>query len=212
MSRFQQILFFAFLILFTLAVNIAEAQYDEVGTTNRMFYYSGHLGGNEKVEFNLQINGPTVSGSYIIERTGGLFTFSGRMASDKSAIGLIIFDEQNQFIATIEAKIISEDNNFAKEIKGRWKSSDGKRQVNVNLKKVAELASIESKDRSLLYGLSSQQDLNQLIAGFEPLDDYANTQTPDKEVALTQSGTATVKSCFLKNLLKAPEIQSLGRE
>ena len=75
-SRFQQIFILPLFSTLLLATNIAVAQYDEVGATSRMFYYSGHLGSTEKVEFNLQINGPTVSGSYIVERTGGLYTFS----------------------------------------------------------------------------------------------------------------------------------------
>lgn len=217
-SRFQQIFILPLFSTLLLATNIAVAQYDEVGATSRMFYYSGHLGSTEKVEFNLQINGPTVSGSYIVERTGGLYTFSGRMASDKSAIGLIIFDEENQFIATIEAKLISEDNNFAKEIKGRWKSSDGKRQVSLNLKKVAELASIDTHDRSSQYGFSSQKELNQLIAGFEPLDDHPGILTEDISVDISQcnrssvSGTAVSKKCFLKDIIDTPEFQMLGKD
>ncbi|GAA0891076.1 hypothetical protein GCM10009122_07550 [Fulvivirga kasyanovii] len=217
-SRFQQIFILPLFSTLLLVTNISVAQYDEVGATNRMFYYSGHLGNTEKVEFNLQINGPTVSGSYIVERTGGLYTFSGRMASDKSAIGLIIFDEENQFIATIEAKLISEDNNFAKEIKGRWKSSDGKRQVNLNLKKVAELASIDTSGRSGQYGFTSQKDLNGLIAGFEPLDDHSAILTEDMSMDISQcskpsvSGAAASKKCFLKDIINTPEFQMLGRD
>ncbi|UII30273.1 hypothetical protein LVD17_18430 [Fulvivirga ulvae] len=216
-SRFQQILFLSLLSTLMLNVSAVMAQYDEAGATSRMFYYSGHLGSSEKVEFNLQINGPTVSGSYIIERTGGLFTFSGRMASDKSGIGLIIFDEENQFIATIEAKLISEDNNFAKEIKGRWKSSDGKRQVNLNLKKVAELASLDAHDVSESYGFSSQKDLSQLIAGFEPLDEYPEALAEDVSIDISQcnssvSGVSAGRKCFLKEIINTPEIRMLGRD
>ncbi|MBL6449517.1 hypothetical protein JMN32_24610 [Fulvivirga sp. 29W222] len=188
---------------------MANAQYDEVGTTNHMFYYSGHLGITEKVEFNLQLNGPTVSGSYIIERTGVLFTFSGRMASDKSGIGLIIFDEENQFIATIEAKLISEDNNFAKEIKGRWKSSDGKRQVNLNLKKIAELASVEKNDAPSLYGFATQNDLDQLIAGFKPLGEYSDSFD---DTEMPQTNLYASKKCFLKEIINTSEVKRLGRE
>lgn len=151
-SRFK-ILTFLFTVCITLASAYgALAQYDDVGTTNTMFYYSGSLGGSEKIEVNLQLNGPVVSGSYIIERTGAQYVFNGRLASDRSGMGLIVFDGENQYIATIEARLISEDHNFGKEIKGRWKSADGKRQAIITLKKVAELASLPHDPEMKLYG------------------------------------------------------------
>lgn len=185
---------------------MVRAQYDDASTSNRMFYYSGFFGGTEKVEFNLQINGVAVSGSYIIERTGGLFTFSGRMASDKSGIGLIIFDEENEYVATIEAKMISEDNNFAKEIKGKWKSADGKKQIGLSLKKVAELAGIQENNSGLLYGFTFPKDVEILKQGFEPLEETISLASESEDIRSSHA-IASENKCLLvilKNMQNFP--------
>ena len=206
MSRLQKILGFSLLLISVLTGYRAEAQYDDNNAVSRMYYYSGHFGSTEKVEFNLQITGATVSGSYIVERTGGLFTFSGRMASDRGAVGLIIFNEDNEFVATIEASLVSEDNNFAKELKGRWKSSDGKKQLTVSLKKVAELAGLTPDTKSQgQYGMLGKEQ-EQILAGFTPLDDPQ--QDDLKEMASSESPRGS--QCLLHHLINDKQLKVLA--
>lgn len=136
------------LILWVVGISQGFAQIEEQGTTNSLFYYSGTLGSYDKVELNFQMNGYAVSGSYILLNSGDLFVFKGRMAVDKSGVGLLVYDDKNNYVASVEAKIVSVDIDFAKEIKGVWKSANGKVKQTLALKKVAELASIDEPDPS----------------------------------------------------------------
>ena len=108
-------------------------------------YYSGLLGGEVKIEFNLRINGYITTGSYIVDSSGDLFVFNGRMASDKSGIGVFVYDDASQYIASIEAKFLSTENNFAKEINGLWKSADGIKKMTLTLVKIGEFANIQGE-------------------------------------------------------------------
>lgn len=137
MSKYKYLL----LVFMTCAITIVNAQVEDIAARNSLFYYSGYLGKSDKVEFNLQLNKYQVSGSYILEESGELFIFSGRMATDKSGLGVLIYSETNEYVASMEATLISDENNFAKEIKGIWKRADGKLTLPITLKKVAELAS-----------------------------------------------------------------------
>ncbi|MEO0555434.1 MAG: hypothetical protein AAF149_19665 [Bacteroidota bacterium] len=128
------------LVFIMCAVTIVKAQGDETAAKNSLFYYSGYLGKSDKVEFNLQLTKLKVSGSYILEESGALFIFNGRMATDKSGLGVLIYTESNEYVASMEAKFISDENNFAKEIKGIWRGADGQSTLPIALKKVAELA------------------------------------------------------------------------
>ncbi len=136
------------LILWVVGFGQSFAQNEEQGTTNSLFYYSGTLGSHDKVELNFQMNGYAVSGSYILLNSGDLYVFKGRLAVDKSGVGLLVYDDKNNYVAAVEAKIVSVDIDFAKEIKGVWKSANGKVKQTLSLKKVAELASIDKPDPS----------------------------------------------------------------
>ncbi|MEM9857371.1 MAG: hypothetical protein AAF843_08450 [Bacteroidota bacterium] len=133
-----------FLLVFMICgFSLAQAQVDEASPKNSLFYYSGYLGKTDKVEFNLQLTQLKVSGSYILEQSGELFVFSGRMATDKSGIGVLIYTDDNKYIASMEASLLSDENDFAREINGLWKSADGISVLPVTLKKVAELAQMQ---------------------------------------------------------------------
>lgn len=133
------------LLLMSVAFQYGIAQSEETGTENSRFYYSGSIGKVQQVEFNLQVTGLVVSGSYIFEETGDLFLFNGRMNADKSEIGVLIYDEDDTYVASMEATLVSDADDFAKEIKGLWRSVDNKEQYSVHLKKQAELATISGK-------------------------------------------------------------------
>jgi hypothetical protein len=136
------------LIWFVAGISQSFAQVDEQAETNSLFYYTGTLGSNDKIELNLQFNAHNVSGSYILVTTGDLFVFKGRLAIDKSGVGLLVYDESNIYVASIEAKVISEDVDFGREIKGVWKAANGKRSLNLTLKKIAELAKAENPTKT----------------------------------------------------------------
>ncbi|MEM6524860.1 MAG: hypothetical protein AAF693_13740 [Bacteroidota bacterium] len=131
---------YALLVVMFCAFSAVNAQVEELSAKNSLFYYSGYLGKTEKLEFNLQLSQLKVSGSYILEQTGELFIFRGRMATDKSGFGVLVYTDNDDYVASMEAKLISTDNDFAKEINGVWKSADGLRILPISLKKVAELA------------------------------------------------------------------------
>lgn len=132
-----------FLILFSLllfSISGVKAQVDEIEPSRGLYYYSGFIGDSDKVEFNLQFNGLTVSGSYIIENTGDMYVFNGRMGLERQGIGVLVYNSNNMFVASIEANFVNTENNFGKMLNGNWKSADGKQQRNLKLKKVAEFA------------------------------------------------------------------------
>jgi hypothetical protein len=128
-----------FLLMFWFSV--ANAQFEEPGASNSLFYYTGTLGNAEKIEFNIQLNGHIVTGSCILVDSGDLYIIKGRLAADKSGVGLLIYNDLNIFIASVEAKVISEDFDFARQIKGVWKPAKNTIGMNLVLSKVAELAS-----------------------------------------------------------------------
>jgi len=105
-----------------------------------LLYYSGTIDNYEKVEFNLQVSSYEVSGSYILEKSGEMFVFSGRLNLDRSGMGLLVYDQDNKYYASIEASIISVDGDYGRIINGIWKSGSGKIRKEINLKKVAEFA------------------------------------------------------------------------
>lgn len=117
-----------------------EAQVEEIEPVRGLYYYSGTLGQEDKIEFNLQFNGNLVSGSYLIEETGDMFVFSGRMAEDKNGIGVLVYNVDNLYVASIEATFTSEESNFGKMLTGKWKSVNGNQNKTLKLKKVAEFA------------------------------------------------------------------------
>ncbi|MEQ8576129.1 hypothetical protein [Fulvivirga sp.] len=127
-------------------------QVEEVGASNSLFYYTGNLGGNEQLEFNMQLKGHAITGSCILVTTGNLYVIKGRLAADKNGMGVLVYDESDQFIASVEAKVISDEFDFAKEIKGVWKSANGLSRKNVNLTKIAELAQLDESSFKEFYG------------------------------------------------------------
>lgn len=138
-SKFLRTSFF--LTLGLVMSSVAQAQYEEQEAANSRFYYSGYAG-SEKIEFNLQVDGLLVYGSYIVKSTGDLYIFRGRLSSDRTGLGVLIFDEKDQYVASLEAKLISEEYSFAREIRGKLKYADGKKITPIALTKTAELASL----------------------------------------------------------------------
>lgn len=138
--------------------NPAFAQFDETNDTGSVFYYSGLLG-QERIECNLQFNNQVVSGSYIMERTGDIYVFNGRITQDKKEIGIIIFDQKDEFVATVEAELTSQEKNFAKVIKGTWKAADGSQMLVLQLTKVAELAQAPITPDEKLYGMTMKPQI-----------------------------------------------------
>lgn len=62
------------------------------------------------------------------------------MSLDKAGIGVLVYDADNKYIASVEAKIISAEMDFAREIEGTWRSADGTIRKEFNLSKIAEFA------------------------------------------------------------------------
>ena len=118
----------------------SNAQIEELGASSSRLYYSGNLGSSEKIELNIQLTGQKVSGSYMSINTGDIFIIKGRMSLDKAGIGVLVYDADNKYIASVEAKIISAEMDFAREIEGTWRSADGTIRKEFNLSKIAEFA------------------------------------------------------------------------
>ncbi|MDX1628539.1 MAG: hypothetical protein R3345_07555 [Fulvivirga sp.] len=136
-----------FVSLFTLFFSClaASAQVVELDENDGLYYFSGTLDNATKVEFNMQLKGYNVSGSYILESSGDMFVFSGRLSLNREEFGVLVYDKNNTYVATIEAYLLSEENSFAKNIKGTWKSADGNTTKSIKLKKVAKFASSPSE-------------------------------------------------------------------
>lgn len=126
--------------IFTLSGVSLFAQIDEPSGLNSQFYYSGSIDNTESIEWNMQVNGYNVSGSYMITSNGKIYIFKGRLAADKSGMGVLVYDEGDNYVASIEAKIISRELDFAHQIKGILKPIDGTRKKSLSLNKVAEFA------------------------------------------------------------------------
>lgn len=119
----------------------ASAQVEDKGRDG-VLYYQGKLGNKEPLEFNLRINKKEVIGSYILKNQSKFYTYKGRLNQEQTAIGIVIYDENQDYVATAEAKLVSLEDDFAKEIHGVWKSADGFKVLKLDLKKVAELADL----------------------------------------------------------------------
>jgi len=131
-------------ILVFLAVGVfshVHAQVEEIVPSNALYYYSGTIE-TEQVEFNLQLKGQSVSGSYIIESSGDMYVFAGRLAYNKKGIGVLVYNKDNNYVASIEAVFVNEESNFGKHMNGSWKSANGRVIKKLKLKKVAEYASV----------------------------------------------------------------------
>ena len=124
------------------------AQIEEEESKKSLFYYSGKLGAASNIQLSLQLKGLVSSGSYILDDNGDFFTFEGRLTFDKSGLGLRVFDEENNYIASIEAQVLSQEENFGKEIEGIWRGVDGKLQ-RLKLTKIAEFARENGNSSSL---------------------------------------------------------------
>ncbi len=131
-----------FLLSFVFALTSAElyGQVEDIAGRNSLFYYSGTIDNTDKIEFNIQVEGQIVTGSYIIENSGELFIFSGRLSADKNAFGVLVYYHgTDEYAGAIEAQISSNENNFMKSITGKWKSVDGATIKMLTLDKIAEL-------------------------------------------------------------------------
>lgn len=131
---------FIIVVFFCVITSPVAAQVEEIEPTRGLYYYSGTLSQQVKIEFNLQFNGSQVSGSYILEETGDMFVFNGRMSNDRKGIGVLVYNTNNLYVASIEATFTNEEGNFGKLLSGKWKSADGSQYKLLKLKKVAEFA------------------------------------------------------------------------
>lgn len=139
--------------MFTLAFGPCYSQVEDIAGRNSLFYFSGTLGNNDKIEFNLQVEGQIVTGSYIIEDSGDLFIFSGRLSSDKNAFGVLVYYQgTDEYVGAIEAKIYSNENNFMKSIVGKWKNVNGKVVKELSLDKIAELTQTPPPPTDMVVG------------------------------------------------------------
>lgn len=136
------------LLAFMLFSFSSFAQVEETDNSNSRFYYSGNLGVTEPIELNMQVAGYSVSGSYMFISSGDIFVFKGRLSADKTGMGVLVYNADDKYVASIEAKVISEDANFANEIKGKWKPNTGGASKNLSLAKVAEFASSDIENNS----------------------------------------------------------------
>ena len=126
-------------VLLSFSVGQVVAQIEEEESKKSLFYYSGKLGAASNIQLSLQLKSLVATGSYILDGSGDFFTFEGRLTFDKSGLGLRVFDEENNYIATIEAQVLSQEENFGKEIEGIWRGANGKLQ-RLKLTKIAEFA------------------------------------------------------------------------
>ena len=138
-AKFKFVFFALVVVMGSSITHNTYAQFEDEEAVNSLFYYSGYVG-DEKIELNLQMEDKLVFGSYIMERTGDLFIFKGTLSTDRTTLKVLIFDDQDQYVASLQADLISEENSFAKEIKGRLVPTNNTRAVAVNLTKMAELA------------------------------------------------------------------------
>ncbi|MEQ8925109.1 MAG: hypothetical protein RLO81_04810 [Fulvivirga sp.] len=142
----------SFLIVVSLLLNTSvHAQVDDPAASNTRFYYSGNLGSNEKIELNIQLTGYLISGSYMVINSGDIFLIRGRLSADKAGLGVIVYDSDNNYVAAVEARVVSEELDFAREIRGVWKSPDGNLIKNIRLNKVAEFAKNSTEERTSSY-------------------------------------------------------------
>ncbi|MTI23306.1 hypothetical protein E1176_19915 [Fulvivirga sp. RKSG066] len=133
---------FLFLSFFLVSLSLSTSSWAQVESTepgNGLFYYTGTLGYKQQIEFNLQFTDNNVSGSYIVVESGDMYVFSGRLALNKSGIGVLVYDSDNDYIASIEAVFVTDANNFGKQLNGKWKPNKGEIKT-LRLKKVAEFA------------------------------------------------------------------------
>lgn len=130
------------LLFVTCATSLTSTygQVEDIAIRNSLYYYSGTLDNADKIEFNLQVEGHIVTGSYIIEDSGDLYVFSGRLSADRDAFGVrVYYQGTDEYVGAIEARISSNENNFMKTIFGKWKSVDGRKIKTISLDKVAEI-------------------------------------------------------------------------
>ncbi|QSE97133.1 hypothetical protein [Fulvivirga lutea] len=140
-----------FLVVGLLLTTSVFAQVDDPAASNTRFYYSGSLGSNEKIELNIQLTGYLISGSYMVINSGDIFLIRGRLSADKAGLGVIVYDSENNYVAAVEARVVSEELDFAREIRGVWKSPDGNLIKNLRLNKVAEFARNNAEESTTSY-------------------------------------------------------------
>lgn len=128
--------YFLICFLFCSVVGL-KAQHSDAPENTR-FYYNGMLDNTEHVQLNLQIDNYIVNGAFVIEATGDHYFIHGRLSGDKTGIGVWVY-QGNQYIAAIEARVISDDKEFGKKLYGVYKPRKQEVQELV-LKKIAEFA------------------------------------------------------------------------
>lgn len=128
--------YFVTVVVFCLFFNAGAQSFDEPEKTR--FYYDGFLDNIEHVQLNLHIEKFEVNGAFIIEATGEHYFIQGRLAKDKSGIGVWIYNG-NQYVAAIEARVVSDDKEFGKKLMGVYKPHEQDTQELI-LQKIAEFA------------------------------------------------------------------------
>ena len=96
------------------------AQVAEVPQNSR-YYYGGYIEEIDQIQMNLHIDNFKVTGSFVMESSGKQYFVIGRLSSDKSGMGIRVYDSSEKYIASIEASVISENESFAKKLVGVYK-------------------------------------------------------------------------------------------
>lgn len=129
---------FYFLICFYTIVSIQSYAQSQDAPANTRFYYDGFLDKNQHVQLNLHIEDYDVNGAFVIEATGDHYFIQGRLSADKSGLGLWVY-KGTEYVAAIEARVISTDKEFGKTLRGIYKPHEKSTQQLI-FKKIAEFA------------------------------------------------------------------------
>lgn len=109
----------------------------EVGN---LMYYKGSIGADVKIQMNFELeDSGTLKGSYIIDKTGELFVLDGRIIQETQFLSFIVYNHQQQHIATIEAVYYIDPQQEMQDIEGYWKPMDGSAIKRIKLVKLAEI-------------------------------------------------------------------------
>lgn len=133
---------FVFRVLFLigcilLAPFVSSAQNVE-GLEFSRYYYSGNIGGIDKVHLNIYLNDLVVTGGIVLENKNEYYFLEGRMAYDRSGVGLRIYDSKNIFIGTLQLKAYSEEGDLFKVLKGKFFNVDNGLRYNLVVQKIAQ--------------------------------------------------------------------------
>lgn len=125
-------------ILFIVLVLICSAF--NTADVGNLMYYKGSIGADVKIQMNFELeNSGALKGSYIIDKTGELFMLDGRITPETQFLSFIVYNQQEQHIATIEAVYYIDPQQEMQDIEGYWKPMDGGAIKRIKLVKIAEI-------------------------------------------------------------------------